>query len=245
MGVPYGQRSHLLPGGFVEVVEQRALAKTLGDKINVVSRMEHHPEWLLGDVDSGTLRLTNEARGLFYECDLPDTTAGRDCYELVRTGRIRYRSMGFQSFQDEFRRDGSLLVRTLVSIRLTEVSPTALPAYADTSTAIRSLASQVGEDPADVEALAAQGELRSLFTRTDRQVTAPPTVLPGEYRSEPSSDTRELELRRKLSDERAKRYGTEKTADPARRLLSLYRRKQEWDAPVTEARSQWIPVTQQ
>src|SRR4051794_4769922 len=90
LGVPYGQRSHLLPGGFIEVVENRALAKTLGDKVNVVSRMEHHPEWLLGDVESGTLRLTNEERGLLYEVDLPNTGAGNDCYELVRTGRMRH-----------------------------------------------------------------------------------------------------------------------------------------------------------
>ncbi|CQD10629.1 Caudovirus prohead protease [Mycobacterium europaeum] len=172
LGVPYNQRSHLLPGGFYETVEKRALAKTLGDRINVVSRMEHHPEWLLGDVESGTLRLSNdEERGLHYECDLPDTGAGRDCYELVRTGRMRHSSIGFQCFQDEFRHEGTLLVRHLVSVRLTEVSPTAQPAYPSTETALRSLASQVNEDPEDVLALASAGELRSLFVRTD-QLTA-------------------------------------------------------------------------
>ena len=129
LGVPYNKRSRLLPGGFFEVVEPRAMAKTLGDKLNVVSRMEHHPEWLLATTDSGTLRITGEARGLSYEADLPDTTAGRDCYELVRTGRMPYSSVGFQAFKDEFRRDGSALVRHLVSIRLSEVSPVSQPAY--------------------------------------------------------------------------------------------------------------------
>jgi len=243
LGVPYGQRSHLLPGGFVEVVEQRALAKTIGDKINVVSRMEHHPEWLLGDVESGTLRLSNEARGLYYEVDLPNTTAGNDCYELVRTGRIRHSSMGFQSFEDEFRRDGSLLVRHLVSIRLTEVSPTAQPAYPDTSTAIRSLACQVGENVEDVAALAAQGELRSLFMRSDLAAVAPPTVLPAavEHRSDESAQ-RELELRRRLNAAEGKRLGLDKSDDAGVRLLEWYRRKHQVCAPVTEARSQWFPV---
>jgi hypothetical protein len=150
-----------------------------------------------------------------------------------------YSSVGFQAFKDEFRRDGSALVRHLVSIRLSEVSPVSQPAYFDTSTAIRSLAGQVGEDPEDVAALAERGELRSLFTRTDLSVAAPPTVPPGvtEHRSgEPSSGSVELELRRKLSDERAKRLGYDKPVDPRARLLTLYRRKSEWDAPV-EARS--------
>jgi Caudovirus prohead serine protease len=87
--------------------------------------------------------------------------------------------MGFQCFQDEFSRQGAVLVRHLVSIRLTEVSPVAQPGYAQTSTAIPNLAGQIGEDPDDMEALAAQGELRSLFMRTDQQVTATPGVEPG------------------------------------------------------------------
>jgi uncharacterized protein len=198
---------------------------------------------LLGDVESGTLRLANEERGLFYEVDLPDTTAGRDCYELVRSGRIRHSSMGFQAFQDEFRRDGSILVRHLVSIRLTEVSPTAQPAYADTTTAIRSLANQVGEDPEDVLELARQGELRTLFS--DRH---PVMVDVGAGATEHRSDEaalRELEALRKLNEERAKRYGLDSTVDP---LLDLYARRNRnrarREAPVSETCTLWYrPVS--
>jgi Escherichia/Staphylococcus phage prohead protease len=52
LGVPYNKRSRLLPGGFYEVVEPSAVRKTLVDNLNVVSRMEHHPEWLLATTDS-------------------------------------------------------------------------------------------------------------------------------------------------------------------------------------------------
>lgn len=230
LGVPYGKRSRLLPGGFYEVVENRALRKTLGDQLNVCCRMEHHVEWLLATTDSGTLRITDEARGLSYEADLPDTTAGRDCYELVRTGRMPYSSMGFTCFEDKFRHDGSALVRHLISLRLSEVSPVSQPAYFDTTTAIPSLAGQVGEDPDDVAALAAQGELRALFTRSDLAVSAPPTVLPGveHCNGESSAASTELELRRKLSDERAKRLGYDTPED---RLLRLYRKRLEWTNP--------------
>jgi Caudovirus prohead serine protease len=79
LGVPYGTRSRLLPGGFYEIVEPRSMAKTLSDKLDVVCRMEHYPEWLLATTDSGSLRLTDDpAVGLSYEADLPDTGAGRD-----------------------------------------------------------------------------------------------------------------------------------------------------------------------
>jgi HK97 family phage prohead protease len=154
LGVPYGQRSRLLPGGFYEVVEPRSMAKTLGDKLDVVCRMEHHPEWLLATTESGSLRLTDDpAVGLSYEADLPNTGAGRDCYELVNSGRIKYSSMAFIAIHDEFRSQGSTLTRHLTDIRLTEVSPVAQPGYLTTSTAVRSLARQVGEDPEDVEAV--------------------------------------------------------------------------------------------
>ena len=38
---------------------------------------------VLGRTTAGTLRLSEDSRGLKFECDLPDTTAGRDTYESV------------------------------------------------------------------------------------------------------------------------------------------------------------------
>jgi Escherichia/Staphylococcus phage prohead protease len=40
LGVPYGKHSRLLAGGFREVVENLAIAKTLADKLNIVCRLE-------------------------------------------------------------------------------------------------------------------------------------------------------------------------------------------------------------
>ena len=105
-GVPYGKRSRLLPGGFYEQVENRALAKTLTDQANVVSRLEHHPEWLLGTTDSGSMRLRDDPNvGIDYEVDLPPTTAGNDTYELTKRGDIRNASMGFVAYEEEFRHE--------------------------------------------------------------------------------------------------------------------------------------------
>ena len=88
LGVPYGKPSRLLPGGFREVLNVGALAKSEGDGWpGVVSRLEHHPEWLLGSTDAQTMRLRNDPNvGLDYEVDLPDTTAGNDTFALTRRG---------------------------------------------------------------------------------------------------------------------------------------------------------------
>ena len=90
----------------------------------------------------------------------------------------------------------------------------------------------MGEDPDDVEQLAAQGELRSLFTRTDLAVTATPTVLPSvptplEARSETASDPQASnELERKLLDHmRRKNAWDSPTFDGGTGMLDLYRRR--------------------
>jgi uncharacterized protein len=224
IGVPYEKRSRLLPGGFYEIVEKRALAKTLADRSNIVSRLEHHPEWLLGTTDSGTMRVKGMPEGVDFEVDLPQTTAGNDTYELHKRGDLRYASMGFQSFEGEFRREGSVVVRHLISIRLQEISPTATPAYWDTASALRSLSSQVGEDPEDIERLAAQGELRSLFPpRQPVHIDMAPTPLDVvEARSaEPSSDGG-LDIRRRLLALYKRKMDAELT--PRQRAMQEYRR---------------------
>jgi HK97 family phage prohead protease len=201
---------------------------------------KHHPEWLLATTDSGSLRLTDDpAVGLSYEADLPDTGAGRDCYELVRSGRIRHSSMAFIAIHDEFRSQGSTLVRHLTDIRLTEVSPVAQPGYLQTSAAVRSLARQIGEDPEDVAALAAEGELRSLFHRTDHHVAAPVTVEPGvPMPADVAQHSADLDIRRrKLELQRIKPMidrgdpinRNAGDLDIRRRKLALRERRMVWE----------------
>jgi hypothetical protein len=127
-----------------------------------------------------------------------------------------------------------------------EVSPVAQPGYLTTSTAVRSLARQVGEDPQDVEALAAKGELRSLLTRTDLQVSAPPTVEPGvptpldvaQRTYQPSDEMMRMQsatMRRKVEmDAQAA-----PSIDLLRRRLKSMKMKMDWEdrGEFVEARS--------
>lgn len=179
---PYWKRSRLLPGGFYEVISNSALRKSLQDGLDIVSRLEHDPRYLLGTTESQTLEIADNPNvGASYRVILPKTMAGRDAWELVRSGRLNHSSMGFMCPPggDEFKREGSAVVRHLISVRLTEASPVSQPGYIETSTAVRHLASQVDADPADVAALAAAGELRTLLMRTDQAVMATPGIEPG------------------------------------------------------------------
>jgi HK97 family phage prohead protease len=234
VAVPYNRRSQLLPGGFYEIVENRsAVAKTLGDKLNVTLLLEHRPDWLLASTDSDTMRLVNDEAGLGFDADLPNTSAGNDAWELIRTKRIKGTSIGFIAMDSEFRREGATVVRYLSAMRLLHISPTAQPAYPSTITAVRSLAAQIGEDPADVELLAAQGELRSLFgPRSDLAVVAPPTVLPVptplEARHETAGDRGDApnELQRKIREHARRRNNwSAPTFEGGEGMLDLYNRR--------------------
>lgn len=174
------------------MVAATALNKSLADNLDIVCRLEHDLRYLLGTTESGTLELENTPVGANYRALLPDTMAGRDAWELVRTQRLNHSSMGFMVLpgDDEFRYESGVLARRLHSVRLTEASPVSQPGYLDTTTAIRSLAGQIGEDPEDIARLAAAGELRSLFTRTS-------DMAPVEARSmTPNSAAAELGRRR-------------------------------------------------
>jgi hypothetical protein len=57
--------------------------------------------------------------------------------------------------------------RTLLSVDLMDVAPVNMPAYPDTTSAVRSLARHKDADEAEVRQLMSEGELRKMFVRTD------------------------------------------------------------------------------
>ncbi len=128
-------------GDFVEVVRRGAFARSLQQPGGIVALFDHERRSILGRVSAGTLRLQEDARGLAFELDLPDTSTGRDLAVLVQRGDISGCSFGFvvPPGGDRWeRRDGKPL-RELRDVQLHEVTITPTPAYADTSVARRSL----------------------------------------------------------------------------------------------------------
>src|ERR1700682_1817221 len=99
----------------------------------VICRVNHLDSALLGTVKAGTLRLDIDGRGLHYEVDLPNTSAGNDVAELVGRGDVTNSSFSFICSQDTWSvdADGTPL-RTLVSVRLVDCAPVTSPAYSST-----------------------------------------------------------------------------------------------------------------
>jgi uncharacterized protein len=152
-------------GAFAEQVAPSAFNKTLHDSTDVKALVNHEPTRLVGRVKNGSLRLTSDARGLYSELDVPDTSTARSLYEEVAAGLVDAMSFGFFAIRDRWdTTPGKRPERTLLEVRLLEVSYTATPAYPQTTAAarcaLRSLADATGHD---VDYLVAAAERERLL----------------------------------------------------------------------------------
>ena len=124
-------REYILPGAFGEALKSsdcRAL-------------FNHDPNFVLGRESAGTLKITEDERGLFSEITLPETSIARDLGVSVSRGDIKEQSFCFVVDKDEWEEDrkNKRIVRRIHTIReLIDVSPVTYPAYPDTDIAKRS-----------------------------------------------------------------------------------------------------------
>lgn len=130
----------VIGGLFREVIERGAFTKALQRGDDVRALFNHDANVILGRSTSGTLRLFEDALGLRYEVDLPDTQAGRDLWTLVERGDVTQSSFAFAVDDQEWRAGGELALRVVKDVRLFDVSPVTYPAYNETSVSVRSAA---------------------------------------------------------------------------------------------------------
>lgn len=138
----FNQRSDLLGGFFVEVIDPGAFSDVLGQDVRGL--FNHDPNYLLGRTVSSTLRLSVDERGLAYEIDTPNTQTIRDLVvEPIKRGDMTGSSFamrvapGGDTWHEE---PGGVVVRTIYKIaELRDVGPVSFPAYPDSSAAQRSM----------------------------------------------------------------------------------------------------------
>ena len=128
-------------GGFRERIKPGAFAKSLKGKPDVRALFNHDPNFILGRTKSGTLRVTEDERGLAYEVDPPDTQVARDLMESLKRGDVDQSSFGFYVITDEWHKENGHMVRELVEVDIHngDVSPVTYPAYPQTSVSVRTL----------------------------------------------------------------------------------------------------------
>lgn len=162
---PYNSLSSDL-GGFKEIYSPGCFAASLRDGSEDPRVLFNHDIGaVLGRMSNGTARFWEEADGLHYEADLPDTQAGRDVRTLVERGDIRESSAAFYITKQHPEQRGGWKVRVIEEARLVEGGPHSFAAY-DRSTANVSretaLESSVGPE-SELSTLEAELELLALM----------------------------------------------------------------------------------
>jgi uncharacterized protein len=124
---------------FVERVMPGAFDAALKED-DVRALVNHNVEMILGRTKAGTLALSVDAKGLRYECEIPDTQAGRDLAESVKRGDITGSSFAFQLRNGgaTYREGGGLYVREITDVKLYDVGPVTYPAYDSSEASVRS-----------------------------------------------------------------------------------------------------------
>lgn len=142
------------PLPFTEVIREGAFKRSLKSRNEIKLFMNHNTDVVLGSTRAGTLKLTEDSRGLLAQAELPDTSAGRDLSVLMKRGDVSSMSFGFSvpPKGDSWSGDGS--TRELHQVRLHEVSiVTGFPAYEATTASVRSLDILAQRTAVDVDAL--------------------------------------------------------------------------------------------
>lgn len=124
-------------GWWIEEIAPGAFADALGADVRAL--VDHDPGRVIGRTKSGTLRLSEDSKGLRVEVDVPDTTDGNDLWTLVERGDISGMSFGFRVTKQEWDETQDPPRRTIQAIELFEVSAVAFPAYDDTTIGKRAL----------------------------------------------------------------------------------------------------------
>jgi len=163
------------PLPFTERIAPGAFNRSLKSRNDIKLLWNHSTGEVLGSTRAGTLKLTEDDRGLRVWSMLPNTTTGRDAAELIRRGDVDAMSFGFSVPRngDSWSDDGK--ERTLNEVRLHEVSIVAFPAYSGTAgtTSVRGLDRLATRAEVDADALAdalLKVEMGDDITADDREL---------------------------------------------------------------------------
>jgi uncharacterized protein len=184
------------PLPFIEQIRPGAFQRTLQSRNQVKMFVNHEDTMVLASTRSGTLRLSEDNRGLKVEADLPqDVSYARDLIALMKTRIVDSMSFGFHVPRggDEWSDDGQR--RYLNEIALHEVSVvTGFPAYEATAATIRKAHILAQRTSTDADALAAAlTTLESGAELSDDQAALLVDVVERQrVKSEPTPDNTEL-----------------------------------------------------
>jgi len=180
---PLGQwgtpiREKIRPGAFARTLKQA----------DIRALLNHDPNYVLGRNKVGTLSLAEDARGLAVDIQPPDTQWARDLTASMKRGDIDQMSFGFQIVKDEWEKgkDASgaeTVTRTLLEVKLFDVSVVTFPAYPSTSAGLRDMWSVMAAEEEQDDEMESIGHPLQVETLPDKielpaesTVSSPPEI---------------------------------------------------------------------
>jgi len=125
-------------GWFKEKIDPGAFKDSIRTD-DIRALINHNPNFVLGRNLSGTLTLEEDKKGLAIRISPPNTQYARDLIVSVDRGDITQMSFGFITIEDKWEeKKGEIPTRTLVKVKLFDVSPVTFPFYEGTDIALRS-----------------------------------------------------------------------------------------------------------
>jgi HK97 family phage prohead protease len=148
-------------GGFYEQIAKGAFDDVMDNDTRAY--FNHDENLLLGRVSSGTLRLSSDERGLYYEVDLPNTSYAKDLVELMKRGDVNQSSFAFLIESDRWEERDGKTYRIIEKVsRLLDVSPVAQPAYPDATSELMMRKDTPESEGAEVEVQAEAEEMSDI-----------------------------------------------------------------------------------
>jgi HK97 family phage prohead protease len=129
-------------GGFREKIERGAFRKVLKSDPDVRFLINHNADLVLARTHAGTLKLSEDTKGLKVVADVAPVSYAHDLRVLLDRGDVSQMSFAFRVADDEWEEnDDGVLIRTVREYsRLSDVSAVTYPAYPQTDASVRSIA---------------------------------------------------------------------------------------------------------
>jgi uncharacterized protein len=133
----YDVQSVVMWPGFREIIAPGAFTATLQSGRDVRALWNHNSDFPLARRKNGSLTLWEDSTGLGFEMHPIRSMLTDHFIETIRSGVVDGMSFGFVIEESDLSPDRTL--QTLHRVTLEEISPTAFPAYPQTSAEVRSV----------------------------------------------------------------------------------------------------------
>jgi HK97 family phage prohead protease len=121
-------------GGFREIIAPEAVDRTFKEAIDVRALVDHDPAKIIGRLRAGTMDMMKDGKGLRVTIEPdPEISYARDIMLAVKRGDVTGMSFAFRTVEDDWNFDNEeMAIRTVLDMRVSEVSVVTFPAYTQT-----------------------------------------------------------------------------------------------------------------